>query len=630
MSSSEHTSPSLGRTALLSLGALGIVFGDIGTSPLYALRECFAHGSGLPPLEGNIIGVVSLIIWGLFLVVALKYVIVVMRADNKGEGGVLALMAFALGGLSDRRMMLRQLLMYLGLFGSALIYGDGVITPAISVLSAVEGLAIVTPFFEQFVVPVAVIVIVLLFLLQSRGTGKIGGLFGPIILLWFVVMGVLGLAALSKAPVILAALSPLAALDFIRTNGVKDLHILGSVFLAFTGAEALYADMGHFGKRPIRVGWFSVVFPCLVVNYLGQGALIISQPQAIEHPFFKLAPEWALVPLVILATLATVIASQALISGAFSLTSQACQLGYFPRLNIRHTSHREVGQIYIPLVNTLLLLATLSVVLAFRSSTALAAAYGIAVSTTMVITTLLLLVVARSRWSWNWLVISLVFIPFFSIDMGFFLANAVKFFQGGWFPLLFATIVFTLMTTWWTGKRLLWARLRAQLVPFVEFFSTLDRSAYAAVPGIAVFMARDPYVTPPGLTFNLKYNKVLHEKVVFLTFVTESSPYVDDDGKIHIRDLGRGFYRIIVHHGFMERPDVAELIAKDCKELFPSGLTNVGFFLDRAIPLATSLPGMALWREFLFVFMMQNSLRATSFYDIPAEQVFEIGFQVEI
>lgn len=621
----------LRRNIGLTLGALGVVFGDIGTSPLYALRECFhaSHGS-LPLSEANILGVISLIWWGLILVVSVKYLLVVMRADNSGEGGILALMAFALSAVATSKESLRRTVIYLGLFGSALIYGDGVITPAISVLSAVEGLNVATPFFEPYIIPLTIAILLGLFMVQRQGTASLGALFGPIILIWFFTLGLLGLVQLGRTPHVLGALSPHYAISFLRLNGVDNLHVLGSVFLAFTGAEALYADMGHFGRKPIRNGWFAIVLPCLMLNYLGQGALLIADPSAISNPFYRLAPSWFLYPLVVLATLATVIASQALISGAFSLTSQACQLGYLPRVQITHTSSSEAGQIYIPVVNGLLLVSTIAVVFGFRSSGSLAAAYGIAVATTMVITTALVFFVAAYKWRWNKTLLILALVPFFAIDIGFFAANVIKFMRGGWLPLFCAIILFTLMTTWCTGRGLLWSRLREQLVPFVEFFSTLDRSHYATAPGIAVFMIRDPYVAPPALTCNLKYNKVLHERVIFLTFITENVPYASDEGRVHIRDLGQSFYRIIVHHGFMERPDVSKLIAHDCKELFPNNLADVFFFLDRVIPLPTSLPGMAMWRETLFALMMQNSLRATSFYDIPCRQVVEIGFQIEI
>jgi KUP system potassium uptake protein len=627
----KHGSHEKTPLLLLTLGALGVVYGDIGTSPLYAIRECFQGEHALALNYGNVVGVLSLIIWGLVLVVSIKYLVYVMRADNNGEGGELALMVYALRSILPERVLSRQTVVYLGLFGASLIYGDGIITPAISVLSAVEGLEIATPFFQPYLIPLTVMILSALFLVQRGGTSKLGIAFGPIVTVWFITIGVLGARAILDNPSVLAAFNPLAGLGMIRENGTLAFYALGSVFLAVTGAEALYADMGHFGIKPIRIGWFILVFPSLVLNYLGQGALILTNPIAYKNPFYLLAPSWGLYPLVALATMTTVIASQAVISGAFSMTGQAVQLGYLPRIKIHHTSSREAGQIYIPLVNWLLFLGTISLVFAFQNSTSLAAAYGIAVSTTMVITTALVFFAARSKWKWSlwWTVLLLG--SFMIIDLSFFAANALKFFQGGWLPILVGIVLFTIMTTWWRGRKMLWNQLKTKLIPFEEFRQKLTPYKYARTEGTAVFMIRDPEATPPALVYNLQYNRVLHEKVVFLTFSTLEVPYLSEkEERVEIVDLGEGFWRVIGRHGFMESVDVQTILKEDCSALFDSKLSDVCFFIDRVIPVPTDIPGMAIWRESLFAFMMQNALDATKFFDIPTEQVIEIGFHVEI
>jgi KUP system potassium uptake protein len=627
----KHGSHEKTPLLLLTLGALGVVYGDIGTSPLYAIRECFQGEHALALNYGNVVGVLSLIIWGLVLVVSIKYLVYVMRADNNGEGGELALMVYALRSILPERVLSRQTVVYLGLFGASLIYGDGIITPAISVLSAVEGLEIATPYFQPYLIPLTVMILSALFLVQRGGTSKLGIAFGPIVTVWFITIGVLGARAILDNPSVLAAFNPLAGLGMIRENGTLAFYALGSVFLAVTGAEALYADMGHFGIKPIRIGWFILVFPSLVLNYLGQGALILTNPIAYKNPFYLLAPSWGLYPLVALATMTTVIASQAVISGAFSMTGQAVQLGYLPRIKIHHTSSREAGQIYIPLVNWLLFLGTISLVFAFQNSTSLAAAYGIAVSTTMVITTALVFFAARSKWKWSlwWTVLLLG--SFMIIDLSFFAANALKLFQGGWLPILVGIVLFTIMTTWWRGRKMLWNQLKTKLIPFEEFRQKLTPYKYARTEGTAVFMIRDPEATPPALVYNLQYNRVLHEKVVFLTFSTLEVPYLSEkEERVEIVDLGEGFWRVIGRHGFMESVDVQTILKEDCSALFDSKLSDVCFFIDRVIPVPTDIPGMAIWRESLFAFMMQNALDATKFFDIPTEQVIEIGFHVEI
>lgn len=628
-----HRAPHMGSSSLvwLTLGALGVVFGDIGTSPLYALKECFSGEHALPPNPEHVMGVVSLIIWALISVVSLKYLVLVLKADNRGEGGVLALMALALRSARSVSHVKRTSKVFLGLIGAALLYGDGIITPAISVLSAVEGLSVATDFFDPYIRPITIVILVALFLIQSVGTARVGALFGPIIIVWYITMGALGIPSIVRAPEILAALNPFLGISFLLTHGNAAFLTLGSVFLAVTGTEALYADMGHFGKRPIRLGWFWVAFPGLVLNYLGQGGMLLRDIAATHNPFFMLAPSSMVLPLVVLATLATVIASQALISGAFSLTSQAVQLGYLPRLQIKHTSETEVGQIYIPLVNWLLCLGTLLLVTIFSSSSELAAAYGIAVATTMVITTCLIYCVARDLWRWELPILYPTIGAIIVLDLLFFSANVMKIAHGGWIPVLIALVIFTVMTTWWRGRRILWERLTEQVQPFSQFFEQLNMEEYTRVPGTAVFMIRDLNITPPALLYNLRLNRVLHERVVLLTVVAEEVPHLGPDAtRIETRDLGGGFHRWIIHHGFMENVDVPFALRRWSTGDLQIDPKDVAFFLDRVIPIPTTLPGMALWRERLFAFMSQNALRATKFYRVPARQVIEIGFQVEI
>lgn len=628
-----HRSSRMGGSSLLwlTLGALGVVFGDIGTSPLYALKECFSGEHALPPNPEHVKGVVSLIIWALISVVSLKYLVLVLKADNRGEGGVLALMALALRSARSVSQVKRTSKVFLGLIGAALLYGDGIITPAISVLSAVEGLSVATEVFDPYIRPITIAILVALFFIQSVGTARVGALFGPIIIVWYFTMGALGIPSIIQAPEILSALNPLLGISFLVSHGNAAFLTLGSVFLAVTGTEALYADMGHFGKRPIRLGWFSVAFPGLLLNYLGQGGMLLRDIAATHNPFFMLAPSWMVLPLVVLATLATVIASQALISGAFSLTSQAVQLGYLPRLQIKHTSETEVGQIYIPVVNWLLCLGTLLLVTIFSSSSELAAAYGIAVATTMVITTCLIYCVARDLWRWELPILYPTMGAILVLDLMFFGANIMKIAHGGWIPVLIALVIFTVMTTWWRGRRILWERLTEQVEPFSQFFEQLNIEEYVRVPGTAVFMIRDLNITPPALLYNLRLNRVLHERVVLLTVVAEDVPHLGPDAtRIETRDLGGGFHRWIIHHGFMENVDVPFALRRWSTGNLQIDPKDVAFFLDRVIPIPTTLPGMALWRERLFAFMSQNALRATKFYRVPARQVIEIGFQVEI
>jgi KUP system potassium uptake protein len=615
--------------ALLALTALGVVFGDIGTSPLYAVRECFSGPYAVPLDETNVLGLLSLIFWSLIFVISIKYLVFILRADNHGEGGILALAALVLPRRGQVSVKGKAVL-FMGLFGAALLYGDGMITPAISVLSAVEGLSVAAPSLEHWVIPITLVILVLLFAMQSQGTARVGAIFGPLTLIWFICLILLGLPQIIARPEILAALDPRHAVAFFGHNGLAGFKALGAVFLVVTGGEALYADMGHFGAKPIRLDWFAVVLPALVINYLGQGALLLGSPDAIENPFYRMAPEWALLPLVILATMATVIASQAVISGAFSLTMQAVRLGYCPRLDIRHTSATERGQIYIPAVNWALMVACIGLVLGFRSSGNLAAAYGIAVGTTMIITTLLFAVVARRRWRWSAERVFLLTTLFLSLDLVFFGANLVKFFEGGWFPLTIAALVFTVMATWSRGREILASRLRERALPLQELLRENERMPVRRVPGTAVYMFRSERGAPPALRRNIRFNHVLHERAIILVIQTLEVPRVAPDRRIRTEELGQGFYRVVARYGFMERPDVPALVA----ELPALGLDfdpeGVTYFLGRETLVATARPGMALWREHLFVLMSRNARDASSYFELPPEQVVEMGARIEL
>ncbi len=622
------------RVLPLTLTALGVVYGDIGTSPLYALRECFFGLHSVPPTHDNVLGVLSLIIYSLVLVISIKYVVIVMRADNQGEGGVLALTALipsragAAGGPA-RLAVGRPLLIALGIFGTALLYGDGMITPAISVLGAVEGLEVVTPLLRPYVVPATVVILVGLFAIQKYGTHRVGGLFGPVMVIWFVTIAGLGVVWIVRAPAVLAAFDPRHAVSFFVANGFTGFAVLGSVFLVVTGGEALYADMGHFGTHPIRLAWFAFVLPALVLNYLGQGALLLTSP-TVEHPFFLLAPSWVLLPLVVLSTAAAIIASQALISGSFSITRQAMQLGLAPRLDVEHTSAREMGQIYVPQVNWGLMLATLVIVVGFGSSSALAAAYGIAVTMTMVITVLLLYVIMTERWRWPTPAAITVMMLFLTIDVAFLGANALKLMQGGWVTLAVALFLFTLMTTWRTGRRLVAERLTARAVPLDDFLATVKAIQPARVPGTAVFMTAQPTGTPPALAHNLRYNKVLHHQVVILTVTTAQRPHVAVDDRVAVEPLGHDLFNVRVQYGFMEDPDVPAALAQAARLGLALDAYDVTYFLGRETIIVTRRHGMAIWRENLFVVMSRNAVRATAFFRLPPERVVELGVQVEM
>jgi KUP system potassium uptake protein len=626
-----EVAPSGHKLWALTLGAIGVVYGDIGTSPLYAIHECFAGGHDLPVTPTNILGVLSLIVWSLILVVSVKYLAFVLRADNRGEGGILSLMALIHPG-REPRFGGRWLLVLMGLFGAALLYGDGMITPAISVLSAVEGLNIATHVFEPYILPITILILVGLFAIQSRGTAGIGALFGPVMVAWFAVLIVLGVVGIASQPRVLLALSPHYGYEFFVEHRGRGFLVLGAVVLAVTGGEALYADMGHFGRRPIRRAWFALVLPALVLEYLGQGALLMTDPEAIRNPFFLLGPTWGRIPLVVLATAATVIASQAVISGAFSLTRQAVQLGYLPRMEIRHTSEDEIGQIYVPAINWGLMLATIGLVFGFKSSSALAAAYGVAVTATMAITTMLAYVVAREKWGWPRWVVAPFALVFLAIDLAFLSANAVKVAEGGWFPLAVGAGVFTLMSTWRRGRGILAKRLQAGGFPLDELLKDLARNPalVTRVSGTAVFLTGSSDGAPPIMLHHIKHNKVLHQQVVLLTIITRDMPHVSTADQLEVMPLEQGFYRVVGYTGFMDNPDVPAMLRR-CKarglDVPPMETT---YYLGRETLIPTKEPGMAIWREHLFAFMSRNAARATAYFNIPANRVVELGVQVEI
>jgi KUP system potassium uptake protein len=625
-----------GGLLALAVTAIGVVYGDIGTSPLYAIRECFHGLHSVPPTHDNVLGVLSLIIYALLIVVSVKYTMVVMRADNQGEGGILALTALVptasgSGSAAAHSEVTRPILIGLGIFGAALLYGDGMITPAISVLGAVEGLEVAAPSLSSYVVPLAVAILVCLFLFQRFGTHRVGGLFGPVMIMWFITISLLGLVWVVRAPAVFEAFNPAYAVAFFRANGLVGFTVLGTVFLVVTGGEALYADMGHFGKRPIRYAWFAFVLPALLMNYFGQGALLLQNPAAAEQPFFMLAPGWGQLPLLVIATIAASIASQALISGAFSLTRQAIQLGYAPRFDVQHTSSHEAGQVYVPQVNWALAVCTILIVIGFRSSGSLAAAYGIAVTMTMVITTILLHVVATERWKWpSWMALFLTSI-FLFVDLAFFGANLVKVEHGGWLPLIVGATIFTLMTTWKTGRRIVADRMRAHTKPLDAFIGFIMKTPPIRVPGTAVFMTAQLRGTPPALVHNLQCNKILHERVIVLTVTTAQMPYVKGPGRVAaIEALGHGIYYVHFQYGFMDDPNVPETLLslqQGVLDVDPSELT---YFLGRETLLVTQRPGMAMWREKLFVLMTKNALRATAYFRLPVDRVVELGVQVEI
>lgn len=612
-----------------SVGALGIVYGDIGTSPLYAFREAFVAAEGMAVNRDNVLGVLSLIFWALVLVVSLKYLAFVMRADNDGEGGIMALIALIRPPIGIAATRTRWVLVILGLFGTALLYGDGMITPAISVLAAVEGVEVFAPNLDSYVLPAAVLILIALFSIQRRGTSAIGAVFGPVMTVWFAVLAALGVIQIAGEPGVLAALSPLSAVGFGADQPRLAFLALGAIFLVVTGSEALYADMGHFGKGPIQLGWFTLVFPALVLNYFGQGALLISDPAAVDNPFYRMAPSWAVLPLVILATLATVIASQALISGAFSLTMQAVQLGYLPRVRVDHTSPREIGQVYVASVNYLLMFASVGLVLGFRSSTNLAAAYGVAVTTTMLITTLLLYVVMRERWQWSRplsIVLSAVFLV---VDLGFFSANIIKIPAGGWFPLVVGAMVFAVMATWKRGRAAVVAAQRRGELPVERFIDSIRTHPQQRVPGTAVYLFPEPGATPPALLMNLRHNEVLHETVLVVSVRTANQARVPQARRETVHGYGEGFFQVVLNFGFMENPDVPSALANIVTPGFGFDPSDATYFLGRVQVIPTEAGGVTGWRDHLFAFLHRNASSAAHHFGLPPEAVVQIGTIVD-
>jgi KUP system potassium uptake protein len=630
---SGNTTPDPHHPALLglSLAALGVVYGDIGTSPLYTLKTVFDPGGGLPLQPANIIGIVSLIFWSLIVIVSVKYVTLILRANNHGEGGIMALLALAASSVKDKKR-LRHALLLTGVMGAALFYGDGVITPAISVLSAVEGLEVAAPGLQPYVVPVTLAALIALFLMQKHGTAGIGAVFGPVMVLWFAVLAVSGVMNIADSPHILAALDPLKGIEFCLRHRWLAFVALGAVVLSLTGAEALYADMGHFGSRPIRLTWFGVVFPALALNYLGQGALLLSDPSALQNPFYRLFPSWMLYPMVVLSTIATVIASQAVISGTYSMTKQAMQLGFLPRMNVVYTSAKEIGQIYVPGINWTLLLAVVAAVLGFGSSTALGSAYGIAVTGTMLITTVLTFFVIRYAWHYNWALCVFATLFFFVIDAMFFSANLLKIAEGGWFPLVMGLLMFTVMATWGRGSEMMMheAHVRAGTTPLKPFLASLMANKPVRVEGTAIFMSPDPNGVPHSLLNNLMHNRVLHEHVVFLTVASDPVPWVDESRRMNLQVLGNGCFQLTVTYGFKDEVDLPAALEKCRKSGLKFDRTTISYFLSRATVVPTPGTGMALWRERLFAIMLHNVGNVAAYLRLPADRVIELGARIEI
>ena len=614
---------------VLSLAALGVVYGDIGTSPLYVMKTVFDPNHGLAVTENNIIGIVSLIFWTIMIVVTLKYITLILRADNHGEGGIMALLSLSSSSIGDRPK-LRNILFMLGAFGAALFYGDGVITPAISVLSAVEGLEVATPLFQPYILPITLVILISLFLIQRHGTGRVGAVFGPMTLLWFMALGLIGVINMAAAPEILQAFNPLHAVDFCLNNGLLAFVAFGAIVLAVTGGEALYADMGHFGTKPIRFAWYGCVLPALILNYLGQGALLLANPSAIANPFFLLFPSWALYPAVALATVATVIASQAVISGVFSVTRQAIQLGFLPRMRILHTSDQRIGQIYIPFVNWILLVAVILAVVGFESSSNLASAYGVAVTTTMVIETVLTFFVIRFAWNYP-LIVGLAATGFFlTVDATFFAATILKIFQGGWFPLAIGIVIFFIMMTWNSGRKIMLEQLRADDLPLEPFLQSLLVHPPVRVSGTAVFLTSNHVGVPHALLHNLAHNQVLHESVVFLTVSYQEIPRVVDSERMAIQALAGNCYRVVIRYGYKEEPDLPAALQL-CKQ---PGLEfeplKTSYFISREIIVPTPGGGMTLWQERFFAAMARNASNAAEYFKLPANRVLDLGTRIEI
>ena len=615
-----------GSIASLTLGSIGVVYGDIGTSPLYALSESLVHTAGVGSHDENVLGVVSLLIWALFLIVTIKYVIFVMRADNRGEGGTLALMALAQSAIGRRSIGV----LFLGILGASLFTGDAIITPAISVLSAVEGLKLVAPALDHYVLPITFVILITLFMVQSHGTGSVAKFFGPIMVLWFLSLAAMGASHLGDAPRILYAFNPLYGLTFLFSHGLLSFVVMGSVFLAVTGAEALYADMGHFGRRPIQLAWSFFVLPALVINYLGQGALLLANPEAMDNPFFLMAPDWALLPLVILATVATIIASQATITGAFSLARQAIQLGLLPRLEIHHTSDKQEGQIYIPRVNRTLLVGVLLLVAMFKSSSALASAYGIAVTASMVVDSMLAFVVLWRLWKWPvWRAFATMG-TFFVIESVFFSANLLKLFEGGWVPVLVGSMVVLMMWTWLRGSGFLSSKTHRDSIPMRDLIRMLEKSKPTRVSGTAVFLTSDAEVAPSALMHNLKHNKVLHERVFIVSVNTEQTPRVSPDKRYEIEKLSEDFTKVTLHFGFMENPRVPAALATMRKAGLKFDIMTTSFFLGRRSLKESPNSGMPVWQDRLFIMLSRQAANATDFFSIPSDRVVELGAQVTV
>ena len=621
--------PEKSRLSALTLAALGIVYGDIGTSPLYTVKEIFAGSHPVPVDAAHILGTLSLVFWALIMVVSVKYVGFVMRADNRGQGGIMALMALALRDTHSRG--LRAKIIVFGLIGTSLFYGEGIITPAISVLSAVEGLEVATPAFKPYILPITIGVLIGLFFMQRRGSASVGALFGPVMCLWFVTLAILGIVSIVREPHVMYAVNPLHAIQFVVGNPLMGFLSLGGVVLAVTGVEALYADMGHFGRRPITLAWFGLVLPALMLNYFGQGALLLRSPDAVRSPFYLLAPEWALYPLVALATAATVIASQAVISGAFSIAQQAIQLGYLPRMGVQHTSAREIGQIYLPSINWTLLVAVIALVLGFRSSMNLAAAYGLAVTGTMVVTTFLAYIVARQIWGWGVVPAGAVFLTFLLIDIAFFSANIVKIPQGGWFPLLSGLAAYLLLITWKQGRTLMHARLKENAFSLATFLEHMPpKNEVPRVTGTAMFLTSNPEGVPQALLHNLKHNKVLHQRVVLVTVEVLDIPRVATAQRVVVEQLQHGFWRVRAYFGFMDHPDLPEALEWCAEQGLQIDMMDTSFFLGRETLIPKLGSRMPLWREKLFITMFRNASSATSYFRLPPNRVVELGTQLEL
>ncbi|TAN05055.1 MAG: potassium transporter Kup [Rhodanobacteraceae bacterium] len=627
----QTPAPDAGKKALhvMVVGAIGVVFGDIGTSPLYTLSEAFSGKHGMPPHPFNVMGVLSLVLWTLVIVVAVKYITLIMRADNKGEGGIMAMMALAQRATRDHPYT-RKLVALAAVLGAALFFGDGVITPSISVLSAVEGLEVAAPQLSHWVVPLTVLVLLALFWVQKHGTGKVGGVFGPVMVVWFVCIGLIGAYNIAQHPLVLRAVNPWYGVNFFLHHGADSFLVLGAVVLCVTGAEALYADMGHFGRKAILRAWYFAVMPGLLLNYFGQGALLLHHPEAASSPFYLAIPKWGLYPMIVLATAATVIASQAVISGTFSITRQAIQLGFLPRMPVVHTSNEEIGQIYLPWINRILLIMVVLVVIGFGSSNALAGAYGIAVTGSMSIDTVLFLIVAWRMWKWNPALVALLGLCLLTVDLSFFGANTLKVLDGGWFPLVLAVAVFTVLTTWRRGRELVLRQLKHGGVALAPFIVNLAEHPPTRVEGTAIFLVSDPDAVPHALLHNLKHNKVLHKRNVVLTVDTLETPYADPDERIELTDLGHDFCRLILRFGFADDPNLPQALHECAKQGLEIKMMDTTFFLSRETIVATNRPGMAPWRDKLFAFLARNALPATAFFNIPGNRLIELGAQVEI